>query len=65
MKGQPLMYTMLWTENGADKWDRFSSAKEVREKLTEIENNEEASPLGDVWIFPPKADDIAVTGEDF
>lgn len=59
------MYTMLWQEKGADRWDRFESEEEVKTKLREIENHPDSYALGDVWIFSPKADEFACTGEDF
>lgn len=59
------MYTILWLENGLDRWDRFESQEEIKNKLKEIEKHPDTCPLGDIWIFPPTADTLAFTGEDF
>ena len=59
------MYTIIWREKENDKWDRFKTRKEVLEKLREIENNPDACPLGDVWIFGPAADRYASAGDEF
>lgn len=58
------MYTVIWQEGGQDRWDRFKTKKEVLKKLAEIDETPEASPLGDVWVFPPKADDFAFAGDE-
>ncbi len=59
------MYTLIWQEDNQDKWDRLETKTEVIDKLKEIEANENASPIGDVWIFAPKADDYAFAGDEF
>lgn len=57
------MYTVLWQENGQDHWDRCEDEDEVNDLLHTIANTPNTCPLGDVWIFQPKADDYAVTGD--
>ena len=53
------MYTVLWIDgNGNDRWERCESREEVNE-LLEREDIREA----DTWIFTPRADDFAVTGD--
>lgn len=59
------MYTVIWMEKGQDKWDRLKTKKEVLDKLQEIERTPEACPVGDVWIFHPKADEYASAGNEF
>ena len=58
------MYTVLWVENGMDKWDRFETEEEVKELLKELEENENVCET-DVWIFPPQTDDYACDYEMF
>ena len=57
------MITILWRENGQDRWDRFETDEDAYHKLTEIKNNPEACPIEDVWIYPHYADNMAVTGD--
>ena len=59
------MYTIIWTKNGHDVWDRLETGKDVENLLKEIEADPEASPLEDVWVFGPDADRYAVTGSTF
>ena len=55
------MYTVLWIDtDGNDRWERCESEKEVCELLDREDIREE-----DTWIFMPKADDFAVTGDIF
>ena len=55
------MYTVLWIDsNGNDRWERCESRVEVNELLDREDIREE-----DTWIFTPKADDFAVTGDIF
>ena len=55
------MYTVLWIDgNGNDRWERCESREEVNELLEREDIREE-----DTWIFTPKADDFAVTGDIF
>lgn len=59
------MYTIIWQEDGQDKWDRFRTKEEVRVKLKEINELPNASPLGDIWIFHPQADEYASEGSQW
>lgn len=59
------MYTVLWTDKNGDRWDRLETKEEVIDLLKEIEADENASPLGDVWVYSPKADEYAETGESY
>lgn len=59
------MYTVLWTDKNGDRWDRLETKEEVIDLLKEIEADENASPLGDVWVYGPKADEYAETGESY
>ena len=55
------MYTVLWIDaEGNDRWERCESKEEVNELLAREDIREE-----DTWIFHPKADDFAVTGDIF
>lgn len=55
------MYTVIWIDNnGNDRWDRFETSEEVNELLDKENIREE-----DTWIFSPKADDYATTGDMF
>ena len=55
------MYTVLWIDaEGNDRWERCESKEEVNELLAQGDIREE-----DTWIFHPKADDFAVTGDIF
>lgn len=58
------MWTIMWTENSQDRWDRLETKEEVMQLLDSLDKNSGVSK-GDVWIFPPKADDLALTGNDF
>ena len=59
------MYTVLWRDNGQDRYDRLETGEDVENLLKEIDANPEASPLGDVWVYKPEADNYAVTGDTF
>lgn len=59
------MYTVLWRDNGQDRYDRLETGEDVENLLKEIEADPDASPLGDVWVFEPEADNYAVTGDTF
>ena len=59
------MYTILWQEEGKDRWDRVKSKAEVYNLLDDIRNNPDACPIGDVWIFSHQADDYASAGDEF
>ena len=55
------MYTVLWIDaEGNDRWERCEFKEEVNELLAREDIREE-----DTWIFLPKADDFAVTGDIF
>ena len=58
------MWTKMWTENYQDRWDRLETKEEVMQLFDSLDNNSGVSK-GDVWIFPPQADDLALTGNDF
>ena len=58
------MWTIMWTENSQDRWDRLETKEEVMQLLDSLDQNSGVSK-GDVWIFPPQADDLALTGNDF
>lgn len=56
------MYTVVWTDgNGNDRYERLSSKDEVRALIKEEGLIEDEDAL----IFPPEADDIALTTADF
>lgn len=57
------MWTIMWTENSQDRWDRLETKEEVMQLLDSLDKNSGVSK-GDVWIFPPQADDLALTGND-
>lgn len=59
-----IMWTIMWTENSQDRWDRLETKEEVMQLLDSLDKNSGVSK-GDVWIFPPQADDLALTGNDF
>ena len=55
------MYTVLWIDaEGNDHWERCEFKEEVNELMAREDIREE-----DTWIFLPKADDFAVTGDIF
>lgn len=58
------MYTVIWQENGVDKWDRLRTKEEVRDLLTQLEAGGNVC-IGDVWIFTPEADQRAIEGNRF
>ena len=58
------MWTIMWTENSQDRWDRLETKEEVMQLLDSLDKNSGVSK-GDVWIFPQQADDLALTGNDF
>lgn len=53
------MWTVMWVENGADKWGRFETKDDVRDLMEELKKSDVCEE--DVWIFPPKSDDYALT----
>lgn len=48
------MWTIMWTENSQDRWDRLETKEEVMQLLDSLDKNSGVSK-GDVWIFPPQA----------
>ena len=55
------MYTVFWIDaDGNYRWERCESAEEVNELL-----DNEGIRKEETWIFLPKADDFAVTGDIF
>lgn len=58
------MWTIMWTENSQDRWDRLETKEEVMQLLDSLDKNPGVSK-SDVWIFPPQADELALTGNDF
>ena len=50
------MYTVLWTRNDVDGWDRFNSKEEVEEKVREL--IEEGFSNEDMMVFNPYIDYI-------
>lgn len=54
------MWTVLWVDNGRDRWDRFETKEEVEELIKKITENPNVCET-DAWIFPPKSDDYALT----
>ena len=58
------MWTIMWTENSQDRWDRLETKDELMQLLDSLDKNSCVSK-GDLWIFPPQADDLALTGNDF
>ena len=53
------MWTIMWTENSQDRWDRLETKEEVMQLLDSLDKNSGVSK-GDVWIFPPQADDLCL-----
>lgn len=58
------MYTVVWQDNGQDRWDRFETQEAVRHLLHELSENPNVC-IGDVWIFAPEADEYACTPDLF
>ena len=58
------MYTVLWRENGEDRWDRFEDEKEVKELIAGFVKDRNVC-VGDVWVFPPSSDEDAITGDTY
>lgn len=54
------MWTVLWRENDQDRWDRYDSKEEVLRLLDQLRENPNVCE-DDTWIFPPKADECALT----
>jgi hypothetical protein len=58
------MYTILWTEDGEDRWERLEHKDEVLELLNKLSQNDGVC-YDNIWIFGPKADDYASTPDTF
>lgn len=54
------MWTVLWQENDQDRWDRFKTKEEVLCLLNQLRENPNVCE-DDTWIFPPEADEYALT----
>lgn len=54
------MWTVLWRENDQDRWDRLDSKEEVFALLDQLRENPNVCE-DDTWIFPPEADEFALT----
>ena len=53
-----MMYTIIWTENGEDRWDRLENKGEVKALLELLANNSNVCET-DIWVFTPEADAFA------
>ncbi len=58
------MWTVIWLEDEMDKWDRFETKEQVMKLMKELKENPYVCEE-DVWIFPPKSDEYAMTGDRF
>lgn len=58
------MYTIIWQEDGLDRWDRLETKEEVDRLVDKLSINN-AVCLEDVWIFSPEADEFASTPDEF
>lgn len=54
------MWTVLWVDDGEDRWDRLETREEVEELIEILTKNPNVCET-DAWIFPPKSDDYALT----
>lgn len=61
------MYTIIWQEKVGDdyidRWDRVEKESLVP-YLQEITKDDYVC-AGDIWIFPPTADDLATTADEW
>ena len=57
------MWTIIYQENGKDKWDRLESKDDVKNLLKTLRNDPGVC-FEDVWIFTPDADDNAIEPND-
>ena len=44
------MWTIMWTENSQDRWDRLETKEEVMQLLDSLDKNSGVSK-GDVWTY--------------
>ena len=59
-KGFVNMWTVLWQENNVDRWDRLETEDDVKTLLDRLAKNPDVCE-DDAWIFPPAADEYALT----
>ena len=52
------MYTIIWKDNGEDKWNRLEKREEVLDLLKQLKENPNVS-YDDIWVFLPEADNYA------
>lgn len=60
------MWTIMWTENSQDRWDRLETKEEVMQLLDSLDKNLGVSK-GDVWIYDkpyPTIGDL-IKGKDY
>lgn len=57
------MWTIIYQENGKDKWDRLESKDDVQNLLKTLRNDPGVC-FEDVWIFTPDADDHTIDPND-
>lgn len=53
------MWTLIWDDNGEDRWDRLETKEDVKERLESL-RKEPGVCIGDVYIFPPESDAYAM-----
>lgn len=53
------MYTLIWIDNGEDRWDRFEDKESLKEFLKYLKKTPGVCE-GDIYIFPPEADAYAM-----
>ena len=58
------MFTVIWTENGEDRWDRLKTKGEVKALLESLASNPNVCET-DVWVFKPDADKFAMEYRKF
>lgn len=57
------MWTIIYQENGKDKWDRLESKDDVKNLLKTLRDDPGVC-FDDVWIFTPDADDHTIDPND-
>lgn len=58
------MWTVLWLESEKDRWDRFETKDDVMDLMERLKEKSDVCEE-DIWIFPPKSDEYAMTGDMF
>lgn len=58
------MFTIIWSENGEDRWDRLETKGEVKTLLESLANNPNVCET-DIWVFTPEADKSAMEYKSF